>query len=132
MSSLEVGTIVEGRVTGITRFGAFVDIGEGRTGLVHISEVADAYVHDVNDYLKQNDQVKVKVIAIDNGRIGLSIKQALPGYQPGRGRRDRVFQQSFEDKLSKFLKDSEERHQDLKRNMDSKRGGRGTRLSRLV
>lgn len=78
MSSIEVGSIIEGRVTGITKFGAFVDIGEGRTGLVHISEIADAYVNDVNDYLKHNDIVRVKVLAIDNGKIGLSIKQAGP------------------------------------------------------
>mgnify|MGYP001332720326 CR=1 FL=1 len=132
MSSIELGSIIEGRVTGITRFGAFVDIGEGRTGLVHISEIADAFVNDVNDYLKQNDVVRVKVLAVDNGKIGLSIKQADPSYQAPRPRRDRVYQQSFEDKLNKFLKDSDERHQDLKRNQDSKRGGRGTRLSKLV
>jgi len=132
MSSIEVGSVLEGRVTGITRFGAFIDIGEGRTGLVHISEIADAFVHDVNDYLKQNDVVRVKVIAVESGKVGLSIKQADPNYLAQRARRDRAYQQSFEDKLTKFLKDSEERHQDLKRNQDSKRGGRGTRLSRMV
>ncbi|HQD79593.1 MAG TPA: S1 RNA-binding domain-containing protein [Bacillota bacterium] len=132
MSSIEVGSIVEGRVTGITGFGAFVDIGGGRTGLVHISEIADEYVHDVNDYLKMNDAVRVKVISTDNGRIGLSIKQTDPNYQPRGGRRDRAYQQSFEDKLSKFLKESDERHQDLKKHMDSKRGGRGTRLTKTM
>ena len=132
MSSIEVGSVLEGRVTGITRFGAFIDIGEGRTGLVHISEIADAFVHDVNDYLKHNDIVRVKVIAVESGKVGLSIKQADPNYLAQRARRDRAYQQSFEDKLTKFLKDSEERHQDLKRNQDSKRGGRGTRLSRMV
>ena len=132
MSSIEVGSVLEGRVTGITRFGAFIDIGEGRTGLVHISEIADAFVHDVNDYLKQNDVVRVKVIAVESGKVGLSIKQADPNYLAQRARRDRAYQQSFEDKLTKFLKDSDERHQDLKRNQDSKRGGRGTRLSRMV
>jgi len=132
MSSIEVGSVLEGRVTGITRFGAFIDIGEGRTGLVHISEIADAFVHDVNDYLKHNDVVRVKVIAVESGRVGLSIKQADPNYLAQRARRDRAYQQSFEDKLTKFLKDSDERHQDLKRNQDSKRGGRGTRLSRMV
>ncbi len=132
MSSIEVGSVLEGRVTGITRFGAFIDIGEGRTGLVHISEIADAFVHDVNDYLKHNDIVRVKVIAVESGKVGLSIKQADPNYLAQRARRDRAYQQSFEDKLTKFLKDSDERHQDLKRNQDSKRGGRGTRLSRMV
>ena len=132
MSPIEVGSVLEGRVTGITRFGAFIDIGEGRTGLVHISEIADAFVHDVNDYLKQNDVVRVKVIAVESGKVGLSIKQADPNYLAQRARRDRAYQQSFEDKLTKFLKDSEERHQDLKRNQDSKRGGSGTRLSRMV
>ena len=132
MSPIEVGSVLEGRVTGITRFGAFIDIGEGRTGLVHISEIADAFVHDVNDYLKQNDVVRVKVIAVESGKVGLSIKQADPNYLAQRARRDRAYQQSFEDKLTKFLKDSEERHQDLKRNQDSKRGGRATRLSRMV
>jgi S1 RNA binding domain protein len=132
MSSIEVGSVLEGRVTGITRFGAFIDIGEGRTGLVHISEIADAFVHDVNDYLKHNDIVRVKVIAVESGKVGLSIKQSDPNYLAQRARRDRAYQQSFEDKLSKFLKDSDERHQDLKRNQDSKRGGRGTRLSRMV
>ena len=132
MSPIEVGSVLEGRVTGITRFGAFIDIGEGRTGLVHISEIADAFVHDVNDYLKHNDTVRVKVIAVESGRVGLSIKQADPNYLAQRARRDRAYQQSFEDKLTKFLKDSDERHQDLKRNQDSKRGGRGTRLSRMV
>mgnify|MGYP002351163600 FL=1 len=132
MSPIEVGSVLEGRVTGITRFGAFIDIGEGRTGLVHISEIADAFVHDVNDYLKHNDVVRVKVIAVESGRVGLSIKQADPNYLAQRARRDRAYQQSFEDKLTKFLKDSDERHQDLKRNQDSKRGGRGTRLSRMV
>ena len=85
----------------------------------------------MNDYLKHNDIVRVKVLAIDNGKIGLSIKQADPNYQPSRPRRDRAYQQSFEEKLSKFLKDSDERHQDLRRNQEAKRGGRGSRMSRF-
>src|SRR5690625_7059980 len=73
--SIEVGSIVEGRVTGITNFGAFVELKEGKTGLVHISEVADAYVHDINEHLKQNDVIKVKVLNKRDGKIGLSIRQ---------------------------------------------------------
>ena len=77
--ALEVGAIIEGVVTGITNFGAFVSLPDGKTGLVHISEIADAYVKDINDYVKKNDTVKVKVLSVDpSGKIGLSIKQASP------------------------------------------------------
>ena len=74
--SIEVGNILEGVVTGITKFGAFVELPGGKVGLVHISEVADVYVKDVNDFLKEKDKVKVKVLSVDEqGKIGLSIKQ---------------------------------------------------------
>ena len=74
--SIEVGNILEGVVTGITKFGAFVELPGGKVGLVHISEVADVYVKDVNDFLKEKDKVKVKVLSVDDhGKIGLSIKQ---------------------------------------------------------
>ncbi|NMB25084.1 MAG: S1 RNA-binding domain-containing protein [Firmicutes bacterium] len=122
--AIEVGGIVEGRVTGITNFGAFVELADGKTGLVHISEVADAYVKDINDYLKQNDKVQVKVININGNKIGLSIKQVNGGNNSNRYNR-RVSRQDFEDRLSKFLKDSDQRQQDLRKSMDSKRGGRG-------
>lgn len=122
--AIAVGSIVEGVVTGITKFGAFVELPGGATGLVHISEVANTYVKDVKDYLHENDRVRVKVIHVDEkGKIGLSIKQADPNYHPGRTRR-RV-STSFEDKLARFLKESDERLQDLKRSTESKRGGRG-------
>jgi S1 RNA binding domain protein len=119
--SLEVGQIIEGKVTGITNFGAFVELPNGQTGLVHISEVADEYVKDVNQFLKPNDLVKVKVLNLDKGKIGLSIRQAQPA--PERNRPQN--RQSFEDKLAKFMKDSDERQSDLRKNTDSKRGGRG-------
>lgn len=146
--SIEVGSVVEGVVTGITNFGAFVELPEGKVGLVHISEVADVYVRDVHDFLKERDQVRVKVLSVDErGKIGLSIKQlqekkaeapqsAAPSFRPPHGGRD--FRKSgrfantspsFEDKLSKFLKDSDERLTDLRRKTDSKRGGRGSRRS---
>lgn len=121
--TIEVGSILEGVVTGITNFGAFVELPGGVTGLVHISEVADAYVKDVRDYLKDQDRVKVKVISVDpKGKIGLSIKQANP---TARRQERKVSQISFEDRLAKFLKDSDERQQDIRRNTDAKRGGRG-------
>lgn len=73
---LEVGKIVEGKVTKITNFGAFVDLGDGVTGMVHISEVASTYVKEISDYLKENQMVKVMVLNIgDDGKIGLSIKR---------------------------------------------------------
>ena len=75
--AVEVGSKVQGKVTGITNFGAFVELPEGITGLVHISEVADSYVKDVNDHLKVGDQVEVKVISEKEGKIALSIKKAI-------------------------------------------------------
>ena len=76
---IEVGSILDGKVTGITKFGAFVSLSGNRSGLVHISEIAYSYVNDVHDLLAEGQEVKVKVIGIDaNNRINLSIKQALP------------------------------------------------------
>ena len=134
--SIEIGSVVEGVVTGITNFGAFVELPGGKVGLIHISEVADVYVRDVKDFLKERDPVKVKVLSIDErGKIGLSIKQlqapkevpAQPYRRPhvNNNQRQRFAAPSFEDKLTKFLKDSDERLTDLKRNTESKRGGRG-------
>lgn len=156
--SIEVGSIVEGVVSGITNFGAFVSLPENKVGLVHISEVADVYVNDVKDFLKEQDKIRVKVLSIDEkGKIGLSVKQAQEkkaeeqhesrgaaqrpqrgGFQRSEGfrsaggdfRRGGRFggagvNASFEDKLSRFLKDSDERLTDLSRKTDSKRGGRG-------
>ncbi len=75
--SIEVGSKLEGKVTGITHFGAFIELPGKVTGLVHISEVADNYVKDVKDFLKLEDIVTVKVVNVDkDGKIGLSIKQA--------------------------------------------------------
>ena len=141
--SIEVGSVVEGVVTGITNFGAFVELPGGKVGLIHISEVADVYVRDVKDFLKERDTVKVKVLSIDErGKIGLSIKQLqppspspIPSPIPRRApindnrRYGKVNAPSFEDKLTKFLKDSDERLGDLKRNTESKRGGRGAARS---
>ncbi len=123
--AIAVGSIVEGVVTGITNFGAFIELPDKITGLVHISEVADAYVKDVRDYLKEQDRVKVKVIHVDEkGKIGLSIKQANPPVR--RERERRVPTVSFEDKLAKFIKDSDERQLEFRRATESKRGGRGS------
>ncbi|MCL6560744.1 MAG: S1 RNA-binding domain-containing protein [Firmicutes bacterium] len=121
---IELGSVVEGVVTGITNFGAFIELPGGETGLVHISEIAEVYVKDVHDFLKTNDKVTVKVISVDpKGKIGLSIKQANPS---SRSYQKKKPQASFEDKLAKFMKESEERQQNLKRNTEAKRGGRGS------
>ena len=82
---VEVGAVLEGKVTGITKFGAFVDLGEGKTGMVHISEIAHAYVSDINEYLTIGQDVKVKIIAMDQGKINLSIKKTMdPPARTGR------------------------------------------------
>ena len=74
---LQVGMVIEGKVTGITKFGAFVALPEGKSGLVHISEIANTFVNDVHDYVQDGQTVKVKIIGIgDDGKINLSIKKA--------------------------------------------------------
>ncbi len=76
---LEVGSIVEGKVTGITKFGAFVELSEGKSGMVHISEVADVFVSEITEFVSEGQMVKVKVINIgDDGKISLSMKKAKP------------------------------------------------------
>lgn len=120
--SLEAGTVLEGVVVKITHYGAFVELPDGKSGLVHISEIADTYVKDVRDYLKEQERVKVKVLGYnDKGKLDLSVKQALePSERQARVRA----KATFEEKLSKFMKESEERLLDLKRNTEAKRGGR--------
>ena len=82
---LAVGAIVEGKVTGITKFGAFVALPGNKTGMVHISEIAHAYVSDINEYLTIGQDVKVKIIAMDQGKINLSIKKTMaPPARTGR------------------------------------------------
>lgn len=147
---LEVGMIVEGKVTGITKFGAFVDLEGGKTGMVHISEVAPTFVNDIKDHLTEGQTVKVKILTIsEDGKISLSIKKALPQQprrKPGapqsrgqsqspsssRPQRPGSFEwqqpvkksesSTFEDMLSKFKQASDEKMSDLKR-MENKRGG---------
>ncbi len=141
--SIEVGSKVQGKVTGITNFGAFVELPDGKTGLVHISEVADNYVKDINEHLKVGDEVEVKVMNVEaDGKIGLSIRKAKPqAERPERperprprrdnnrsnDRNDRQPKENFEQKMARFLKDSDERLTTLKRATESKRGGRGAR-----
>ncbi len=85
---LEVGEIYEGKVTGITKFGAFVTFENGQTGMVHISEVAPTFVNDIKDFVTEGQTVKVKVLALgENGKVSLSIRKALPESQQRRPRR---------------------------------------------
>ena len=129
-----VGAVVDGVVTGITRFGAFVLLPGGKTGLVHISEVADSYVNDIKEFVKEQDQVKVKILSYDgNQKIALSIRQAKPGASAVRPRsggfsggghaRGPARPQNFEDRLARFMKESEDKQADLRRHHDSRRGG---------
>ncbi|EKU46164.1 S1 domain-containing RNA-binding protein [Staphylococcus massiliensis] len=126
--SIEVGSKLKGKVTGIKKFGAFVELPEGKSGLVHISEVADNYVENVEDHLSVGDEVEVKVLTIaDDGKISLSIKKAKA--RPRRSQQQKPSQkpEDFEKKLSNFLKDSEDKLTSIKRQTESRRGGRGSR-----
>ena len=135
---LQVGMVTEGKVTGITKFGAFVALPEGKSGLVHISEIANTFVSDVHDYVQDGQTVKVKVIGIsEDGKINLSIKKAeeqpRPERRPARpqGASQQPRQQynarqpvprangptgdaSFEDKLKQFMQESDSRMADNK------------------
>lgn len=129
--SISVGEIIDGKVTGVTKFGAFVELVGGESGLVHISEVSDEYVEKVEDFLKKDDKVKVKVLSINNGKIGLSIKAAAPKIKKPKEiewEKDNSVSEdmSFEDKMSKFLKDSNERYVEI-RTRDNKRNSAGRR-----
>ena len=122
--SVSVGEIVEGMVSDIMDYGAFVKLENGKNGLVHISEVSKDYVEDIHKVLKSGDKVKAKVLSIDEkGKIALSIKKAMI---PQKIKKEESIKekapQTLEDMLSKFLKDSDERQLDLKRSFESKRG----------
>ena len=117
---LTVGAILEGKVKSITNFGAFIYLPEGRTGLVHISEVSSSFVNDIHEHLKEGQTVKVKVLSIDpNGKISLSIKRAVappPRQQmpradsPRRSEPQRPREPlTFEEKLKQFMSDSDSR-----------------------
>ena len=129
---LEVGAICAGKVTGITKFGAFVTIAPGKSGLVHISEIASTYVSDVRDHLTEGQDVTVKIIGVDqSGRLNLSIKAATAQPQEEARRAQPQMKQqpatpaepSFEDKLKRFMQDSDNKISGLKQYSD-KRGAR--------
>ena len=84
---LTVGAVVEGKVKSITNFGAFISLPENKTGMVHISEVANAYVSDIRQHLTEGQDVKVMVIGNENGKINLSIKRLEPRQQREGGNR---------------------------------------------
>ncbi|NLY44479.1 MAG: S1 RNA-binding domain-containing protein [Tissierella sp.] len=127
---VSVGGVVEGTVTGITNFGAFIQLPEGKSGLVHISEISHDYVEKVADYLKKDQKVKVKVLSISNdGKISLSIRQAKPKTNKPveiewTKQDDLQKGMTFEDKLNQFLKDSNEKMDQLKTRDNSRRSMR--------
>lgn len=133
--SVEVGKVVDGKVSGIKDFGAFIQLPDGNTGLVHISEVAEEYIKDIKSHLNENQMVKVKILSVgENGKISLSIKKAIEksGNEMNHARPERYIEPrksfqnnhsgSFEDMLSRFIKDSDERMHDIKKNREAKRG----------
>lgn len=127
-----LGNIYEGVVKKITSYGAFIEFPDGKRGLVHISEIANTYVRDINDFLKIDQKVQVKFLTInEDGKIDLSIKQSQKSSSSLQEKRPDLSKVSssgseisFEEKLAKFMKESEERIRELQRNTEDKRGGR--------
>ena len=142
--AVEIGEILEGKVTGITTFGAFVELPDKSTGMVHISEVSNSFIKDIHEKLAENQTVTVKVIDInEKGKIALSVKKALPpenaepkpkktfGDKPQKRSRPQVWtgqkkaepeNMSFEDMMAKFKSESDEKMSDLKKISAAKRG----------
>lgn len=132
---LEKDAIVEGVITGIAKFGAFVDLPEGLKGLVHISEISKEYVTDINQHVKIGEKVKIKVLGETKpGKYDLSMKRVegfvspVAPYRPPEGIPTfvpkRKMDDSFESKITRFLKQSDEKQNDLKRQMQSKHEGK--------
>ena len=139
MQQLTVGEIVEGKITGITNFGIFADLGKGKSGMVHISEVSRTYVNDINELFKVGDVVKMKIMNItEEGKISLSIKRALepekhqdaprkpreprppreaakPAYNSYTWTPKKQEPASFEEMMNRFKQTSDEKFSDLKR-----------------
>jgi len=149
LMQLEIGKIYDGKVKNITQYGAFVDIEGGGTGMVHISEISNSFVNEIRDFLTENQEVKVKVIGINEaGKVSLSIKKAVdnPNPRPQRNNQSRnqnqkrddrsrpnvwepkkqapTSEMSFEDMINKFKQNSEEKMCELKRSTDRKTGSR--------
>lgn len=149
--ALEVGEIIEGKVTGLTKFGAFVNLPEEKVGMVHISEVSTSYVKDIGDFLEKGQSVKVKILNIDeNGKISLSMKQVPENAEATKVAEDRHSERgerkekkrsapnvwqgqkskfadkdelTFEEMMSQFKQQSDDKLTDLKRATESKHGG---------
>ena len=140
---LEVGQILEGKVTGLTGFGAFVALPDGKSGMVHISEVSNVFVKEIKDHLTEGQDVRVKIIALsDDGKISLSIKQAAEGEKPafqkqrqkpqrrpvpnvwqGQAKKAPTENLSFEDMMARFKQTSDEKMADLRHAGEQKHGG---------
>ena len=134
--AIDVGTVAEGKITGITRYGAFVTLADNTVGMVHISEISYQFVNDIHDVLKIGQQVKVKVVSVDeNGRVNFSIKKATP--PPPRAAASPASpvvrkapskplpeEMTVEDKLKEFMQSSDSRISDLKHYNERKTGSR--------
>jgi len=130
--NVEVGQIFKGNVSGITKFGAFVKLENGKSGMVHISEISNTYINEIKDHLSEGQEVKVKVISIDEkGRISLSIKKAMESpvattsrnhsSQPSTYNAPQRKVASFEDMLLKFKQDTDEKFSDVKGQKESRK-----------
>ena len=148
---LNIGDIVEGKITGIKEYGLFVDLGEGKSGMVHISEVACTYVSNIKEFVQEGQTVKMKVLNItEEGKISLSIKKAIEADKKAAGEQRRKehksYQQpkpdssytwtpkkseptSFEEMMNQFKASSDEKFLDLKRkNPETRRSKRGANV----
>ncbi len=130
--SISVGDIVEGKVTGITKFGAFVECEDGTKGLVHISQISNDYIEKVEDVLKVNDVVKCKVMSIEDKKVSFSIKECLPKKEHKKEFTKKTYsddsnvdkesnnESTFDDLITKFMKESNERLDSIRQRENKK------------
>ena len=130
---LTVGAVLEGKVKSITNFGAFISLPDNKTGLVHISEVANTYVSDIRQHLTEGQDVKVTVIGMDGGKLNLSIKRLeaqsqRPPRQPAQAKprsaaptpppAPKTADQLFEEKLKAFMTESDSKISSIRQYSD--------------
>lgn len=123
--SVQIGGVVEAEVVKVADFGLYAKLPSGQEGLVHISQIANEFVKNINDYARVGDRIRVKILQNRSGRMELSAKEVEPlKKKSGGASAEQSAQDAFDDKLKKFMIQSERTQADLRRNREARRTGK--------